>query len=66
MTLIKGNQLSADQKRQVLAAYVNRHLDTTSRSDSEWLEKHAFYFTRSGQLSMKHKHCEPAFTAEMS
>lgn len=64
MKLIKGEHLSSEQKSQVLRAYVHRHLDTTSKSDAEWLGKHAFYFTKSGRLSAKHNHCEPSFMAD--
>lgn len=65
MQLISGSKLSDAQRREVLAVYVHRHLDTTSKSDAEWIAKHAFYITKAGRLSRKHNHCEPAFLAEM-
>lgn len=64
MRLLHGNLLSDEAKRQVLAAYIYRRMDTTSKTDAEWLAKHAFYVRRDGKLSRAHKHCEPAFMAE--
>lgn len=64
MRLIKGDELSAEQRREVLSAYVHRHLDTTSKTDADWLAKHAFYITRAGRLARNRRHCEPAFMAE--
>jgi len=48
--IVKGRDLTPDQRRRVLAAFVHRHLDTTSRTDDEWLAKHSFRFTRDGRL----------------
>jgi hypothetical protein len=33
-------------------------------SDDEWLRQHAFYVTANGDLSQRHRHCEPALTIE--
>lgn len=63
--LIKGSQLNPRQRALVLAAFVHRHLDTTSKSDQEWLDKHAFEFIRDGsRLSGRHKYCVPVYMAD--
>lgn len=63
--LIKGTKLTSKQKQQVLSAYIYRRLDTTSKSDEEWLSKHAFYFIKDGsRLNARYKHCEPIFMAD--
>jgi hypothetical protein len=64
MTLILGSKLTAAQRREVLAAYVHRHLDTTCKDDDQWLAAHAFYVTRAGRLARNRSHCEPAFLAD--
>lgn len=33
-------------------------------SDEQWLRDHAFYVTRLGALSRRHRHCEPGWMAE--
>lgn len=66
MKLVKGNCLSEKQRREVLAAFIYRHLDTTSKDDSEWLAGHAFYIRKDGCLAMNRRYCEPAFMAEWS
>jgi len=66
MKLIKGDQLSESQRREVLGAYIHRHLDTTCKTDAEWLAKHAFYVTKAGRLARNHRYCEPAYLAEGS
>lgn len=64
MKLIRGNQLSAAVRAQVLSAFVYRHLDTTTTSDNEWLATKAFYVTAKDSLSLRHRHCEPHYLAE--
>jgi len=68
MKLIKGKDLTSDQLRQVLSAYVHRfHAigpDKFYKTEKDWILDHAFYFTKQGRLSNRHKHCEPAFMAE--
>lgn len=79
MKLIKGNKLNADQKRQVLAAYIHRWtvenpnpciikrrqgMTIPLLTDEQWLAEHAFYFTKSGRLALNRRHCEPAFMAD--
>ena len=64
MKLIRGNRLTEGNKKEVLAAYVHRHLDPRGKTDAEFLGEHAFYITKGGRLSRAHKHCEPACLAE--
>lgn len=64
MRLLHGNLLSDEARREALARFVHRRLDTTCKDDGEWLAKHAFYVRRDGRLSRAHRHCEPAFMAE--
>ncbi len=33
-------------------------------TDADWLRQHAFYFTADGDLSQRHRHCEPASMIE--
>lgn len=33
-------------------------------TDEQWLQRHAFYVTAKGKLSVRHRHCEPAFLAD--
>lgn len=68
MKLIKGENLTPSQLAQVKAAFVNRfsaigegkHYPT----DQAWIVDHAFYFSKQGQLSQRHKHCEPYYMAD--
>lgn len=62
--LLKGTMLSDEARREVLAGYVHRRLDTRFTTDADWLAAHAFYVRRDGKLSRAHRHCEPAFMAE--
>jgi hypothetical protein len=64
MRVMHGNLLSDEAKREVFARFVHRHLDTTCKTDAEWLAAHAFYVRRDGKLSRAHKHCVPAFFAQ--
>jgi hypothetical protein len=67
MKLIRGDKLSHSLKREVLARYVHRHLARKAwPTDEAYLAGHAFYVTKAGRLSNKHRHCEPAFFAEAS
>lgn len=65
--LIKGANLTADQRRQVYAAYVNRfHAIGPGkhyRNDTEWLHDHAFAFNKSGKLSGRRKWAPPHYVA---
>lgn len=62
--LVKYSQLSEAAKREVRARYVHWHYDTTSRTFEEWASKKAFYVTKTGRLSNRHRHCEPARLAD--
>lgn len=64
MRLVKGSHLTDRQKREVLSSYVHRHLDTTCKTDEEWLKSKAFYITNKGQLSKRHKYCVPHYMAD--
>ena len=63
MRLILGNELSPALRKEVLASFVHRHLDTTCPTDEIWLAQHAFYVTNAGKLSRAHHRCEPACLA---
>jgi hypothetical protein len=63
--LIKGEKLNRAQREQVLAAFVHRHLDMTTKTDDEWLNTHAFHFVKDGSRLMRNRrYAEPAFMAE--
>lgn len=73
--LIKGNQLTKEQRSQVLSAFVHRHTvehparwagDTVpTQTDSQWIEDHAFHFIKDGsRLSAKHRHCVPEYMTD--
>lgn len=65
--LIKGRDLTPSQRKQVLAAFVHRHLDTTCKSDQEWLDKHAFHFIKDGsRLALNRRYAEPSYVCEHS
>lgn len=53
MRLVKGKDLTPEQRREVLAAFVYRHLDTTCKTDDEWIAKHAFRIRRDGHLATR-------------
>jgi hypothetical protein len=59
--LIHGSKLTDEQRKQVLAAFIYRHLDTTSKTDAAWLSKHAFHFVKDGsRLSRNRRYAEPS------
>lgn len=75
--LIKGENLTPDQVKQVKAAFVHRptvennypkrnvyQLRIPAVEDSQWLREHAFYFCKDGTLAAKPNYCEPYFMAE--
>jgi len=77
MQLIRGDKLTVAQKEHVKRAYIYRltiengypeknpcNVRVPAITDEQWLKEHAFYITKSGELSAKHKHCEPAFMAD--
>lgn len=76
--LVKGENLSSAQVKQVKAVFVHR-LTTENGypqrnpcgatvpaiSDEQWIKEHAFYIRSSdGRLADKPNHCEPVFMAE--
>ncbi len=75
--LINGKNLTPKQLEQVKAAFVHRNtVECPSKAtvndlihgrvkDADWILARAFHFVKDGsRLSMKHKHCEPAYFAE--
>lgn len=64
--LVKGVNLTYEQRRQVLQAYVNRYHAIGPgkhyKNDDEWVNDHAFRFTKTGRLSGKW--AEPHYMAE--
>ncbi len=74
--LIKGSNLSTDQRNQVLQCFCHRNTiehpfprsgGFGQGTDNEWIADRAFYFVKDGsRLSARHRHCEPAYLAEMA
>lgn len=73
MKLTKGADLTPEQRRLVFEKYVHRNtleqpfkrgLCIPVLTDKEWIERLSFYITKSGRLSLRHKHCEPDFLAD--
>ena len=77
MKLTKGNELSAQARREVLAAFVHRLTSENGYparnpcgatipaiSDAQWLDEHAFYVRADGNLSKEHKYAEPVYMAK--
>ena len=70
--MLSGCELGADARSATCATpYVNlRNAEGHSHptiplvSDDEWLRQHAFYVTANGDLSQRHRHCEPALMVE--
>lgn len=64
--LVKGANLSSDQLQKVLAKFVNRHIAVGPgkryATERDWINDHAFRFTKSGQLSGKW--AEPYYMAD--
>ncbi len=63
MRLVRGNKLNQAQREDVLRSFVHRHLDTTCKTDDEWLERHAFYIRDDGRLA-KMRRAEPYYLAD--
>lgn len=64
MKITKYVELTSEQKKDVERRYVHWHYDTTSKTFDEWAMKHAFYITKDGSISERHRHCEPSFMAD--
>jgi hypothetical protein len=76
--LVKGSELTPDQRSQVLNAFVYRHTiqhpspqsyakgraPTPTQTDDDWLREHAFHFTKNGRLAMNRHYAEPAFMVD--
>lgn len=69
MQLIKGSELTASQISQVKAAFIYRHAAIGEglwyKTEQAWIEDHAFYFTKAGNLSRRHKFAQPWFMASL-
>ena len=67
-TLVKGSNLTPAQRREVLAAFVHRHMsigpDKPYTSDDDWVKQHAFYIKKDGHLADSPKRCEPVYLAD--
>lgn len=75
--LIKGENLTTQQIKQVKAAFVHRPttennypnrnpygLRIPAVNDSQWLREHAFYINVDGSLANKPNYCEPFYLAD--
>ena len=78
--LIKGEKLTPAQIREVKAAFGYRwtfenegralafmkdHAPTVALvTDEQWINEHAFYFTKAGRLALRPNHCEPVYMAD--
>lgn len=67
--LIKGQNLTERQRREVLMCYINRHHAIGEggyyANDEAWLRDHAFHFVKDGsRLARNRHHCEPSFLAD--
>jgi hypothetical protein len=63
MKLVKGIHLTPPQTREVLNAFVYRHLEIGEGkaypTEKHWLYDHAFYIRKDGHLAQKPARCEP-------
>lgn len=79
MAWVTGDKLSATQRKAVLNAYGYRWTKENEArarawgaarnvsalvADADWLRAHAFYITRRGELSERHKQAMPRSMAE--
>lgn len=64
MKLIVYAALTPAQKKQVKAAFVHWHYDTTVSTFEEWAYQHAFSITNKGRLAHRPAYCEPASMAQ--
>lgn len=77
MRLVKGSCLTEEQKRNILRAFPYRlttengypqrnpcGASVPAISDSEWIDQHAFYLRKDGNLASKPNRCEPSYMAE--
>jgi hypothetical protein len=75
--LVKGKDLTPAQVSQVKAAFLYRltvengypkrnpvGATVPAITDGEWLEKHAFFIRKDGNLASKPAFCEPAYMAD--
>lgn len=66
--LIKGCDLNARQRQQVLAAFVYHGIAIGDgkpyADDNAWLEAHSFYFIKDGSRLARQRYAEPAWRAD--
>jgi len=75
--LIKGENLTLNQIKQVKAAFVHRPttennypkrnpygIKIPAVSDEQWVKEHAFYIDANGSLASKPNYCEPFYLAD--
>lgn len=73
--MMRGDQLSAETRAEVLRAYVHRFLDRSiylpemnrdrrAAADEEWLAEKAFYVRKDGRLDQRYRFCQPAYMAD--
>lgn len=71
--LIRGKDLTPEQKEKVLAAFIYRNTKEKpfsksggdgSKTDDEWVNAHSFAFTKNGELSNRKKYADPDYMAE--
>ena len=67
MKLVKGENLTPKQLNQVKSAFIYRFdaigKDKYYPNEQAWIKAHAFYFSKNGNLSLKHRHCVPVYMA---
>ena len=61
-----GTQLTDEDRRHVLSAYVHRHTagSMPKRTDAEWLAATRFFTRQNGRLDLRFKRCETTWTPE--
>ena len=77
MKLIKGENLTVEQIKEVKRRFVHRltfengcpKRNTCKATipyihDDQWIREHAFYVKSNGDLSNKPNHCEPHYLAD--
>lgn len=72
--LVKGENLTAAQIKQVKSAFVYRYTvenkpaypmaNAATQTDAEWINDHAFYIRKDGTLASRPNYCEPVYLAD--
>lgn len=61
MKVIRGCNLTPDQREQVKSAYVHWHVSGFYKTQDEFIHAHAFHFTYAGQLARNIRHAVPEY-----